>query len=98
MHRAELKQELEELLITQPRGHWIKLLEAADVPCAPVNEVDEMMSHPQTIALQMFSSLPHSSFQAARLPIRIDGERPRYSSPGPTLGEHNTELGLPPVA
>ena len=96
-NRAALKEELEKVLIQRPRSHWIELLEAAEVPCAPVHEVDEMMAHPQTLALQMFEALPQSPFQAARLPIRIDGDRPAYETPGPSLGQHNAEVGLPPV-
>ncbi len=49
-HRAELVPMLEDHMRTKTRDEWLELLEAADVPCAPVLSVGEALRHPQTQA------------------------------------------------
>jgi CoA:oxalate CoA-transferase len=50
---GELKAALEEVLCTAPAAHWLGLLEAAGVPCAPIQNIAEAMEHPQTRARNM---------------------------------------------
>jgi CoA:oxalate CoA-transferase len=52
-HPAELKAALEEVLRTAPAAHWLGLLEAAGVPCAPIQTIAEAVEHPQTQARNM---------------------------------------------
>src|SRR6266508_5466678 len=37
-HRASLAARIEAITATQPRSHWIELLEANDIPCGPIND------------------------------------------------------------
>jgi CoA:oxalate CoA-transferase len=54
VHNAEaLKAALEEVLRTAPAAHWLAVLEAAGVPCAPVQNIAEAVEHPQTQARNM---------------------------------------------
>jgi CoA:oxalate CoA-transferase len=52
-HPEELKPALEEVLRTAPAAHWLGLLEAAGVPCAPIQTIAEAVEHPQTKARNM---------------------------------------------
>ncbi|MBT6277650.1 MAG: CoA transferase, partial [Chromatiales bacterium] len=96
-NRTELTAEIESVLATKPREHWISVIGNANVPVAPVNHVDEMMAHPQARAVQIIDRLPGSeaeenAFEAVRLPVRFDGERATYREAGPPLGEHTADI------
>jgi CoA:oxalate CoA-transferase len=48
-----LKGLLEEALAARDTGEWLSLLEAAGVPCGPVNAVDRVLADPQVAARRM---------------------------------------------
>jgi crotonobetainyl-CoA:carnitine CoA-transferase CaiB-like acyl-CoA transferase len=48
-NRASLIGMLEEIFLTEPRGHWQDLLGKADVPCSPVYEVGDALQSEQAI-------------------------------------------------
>jgi crotonobetainyl-CoA:carnitine CoA-transferase CaiB-like acyl-CoA transferase len=48
---------LETLFRQRPRAEWVKLLEAADVPVAPVGETGEWLDHEQVQALGLRAEL-----------------------------------------
>jgi CoA:oxalate CoA-transferase len=92
LHPDELKIALEEVLMTQPAGHWIVLLEAAGVPCSPVQTVGDAVDHPQVRARHMIveagglrmagnpiklSAWPDSTTRPAAPALDADGERIR---------------------
>jgi len=49
--------QLEILFRRRPRAEWVKLLEAADVPVAPVGETGEWLDHEQVRALGLRTEL-----------------------------------------
>ena len=52
-HQAALKAEIEKMLRAAGTDHWIGVLEAAGVPCGPVNNIAQALAHPQTEARNM---------------------------------------------
>ena len=79
-------------MATRTKGEWIDILEAAGVPCAPVNTLTEMLAEPQTEALGMLMQVPGLDLRLVGLPIMLDGERPPISRRAPKLGEHTREI------
>ena len=73
-------------------AQWIAALEAAGVPCAPVQNVQQMLEHPQTAALGIVQPVPGSSAPLIGLPISFDGQRPQPQSAAPALGAHTAEI------
>lgn len=53
-HHALLKKELEKTLASRTASAWIALLQAAGVPCAPVQDMADVVRDPQLIARNMF--------------------------------------------
>ena len=84
---------IEAIVATHTTAHWTALLEAAGVPCAPVNDLAQMLAHPQTEALGLVQDVPGTGMRFLGLPISFDGVRPKPIAPPPKLGEH-TELLL----
>jgi CoA:oxalate CoA-transferase len=52
-HQPQLKAEIDRILSTDTTEHWIGVLEAAGIPCGPVNNVEQALAHPQTAARNM---------------------------------------------
>ncbi|MFO1326346.1 MAG: CoA transferase [Rubrivivax sp.] len=87
-HAAALYALLEPAFLAQGNADWIERLDAAGVPCAPVQDVAQMLSHPQTQALGLLQPVPGSSIPMIGLPLRLDGQRPQPRSAAPALGQH----------
>ena len=77
---------IEPLIERQSRAAWIGLLDAAGVPCAPVQSVKAMLEHPQTHALGLLQPVPESGMRLIGLPVSFDGQRPQPRSAPPALG------------
>jgi len=73
-----------------------KLLDAAGVPCAPVNNMKEVFHHPQVLHRKMVTQIPHPT----RGPVPSIGPAVKYSgfevtdgwTAPPALGEHTDEV------
>jgi len=86
---AELNGLLMPILESEPRAHWMAILDEAGVPCAPVREIDEMLADSQTEALGILQEMAGSDIRLMGLPLSFDGVRPPQRSAPPLLGEHN---------
>jgi len=91
-HREEILSEVARIVATRTKGEWIDILEAAGVPCAPINTLTEMLAEPQTEALGMLMQVPGLDLRLVGLPIMLDGKRPPISRRAPKLGEHTGEV------
>ncbi len=91
-HREEILSEVASIVATRTKGEWIDILEAAGVPCAPINTLTEMLAEPQTEAVGMLMQVPGLDLRLMGLPIMLDGERPPVSRRAPKLGEHTREI------
>jgi crotonobetainyl-CoA:carnitine CoA-transferase CaiB-like acyl-CoA transferase len=90
-----LGEELSKTFETQDRSEWCRLLEAEDVPFAPVLNVEEVFRDSQVESLGTFYSVQHpqeGEVWGIRPPLLFDGERPTAAMPPPVLGEHTTEI------
>ncbi len=89
-HRDTLVPILAEMVKTRGKDAWIAALEAAGVPCGPINELDEVFDNEQVIARGMQVDLPHPCGANARLvrnPIVMSRTPPEARSAPPLLGE-----------
>ena len=91
-HESELYGMIDEIMAQQSTAHWIASLEAVGVPCSPVNNLAQMLDHPQTAALGLVQDVPGTGMRFIGLPLSLDGQRPRPVSAPPKLGEHNAVL------
>jgi crotonobetainyl-CoA:carnitine CoA-transferase CaiB-like acyl-CoA transferase len=91
-HREEILSEVARIVATRTKGEWIDILEAAGVPCAPINTLTEMLAEPQTEAVGMLMQVPGLDLRLIGLPVMLDGKRPPISRRAPKLGEHTGEV------
>jgi formyl-CoA transferase len=95
-HRDTLVPLLAEMVKTKSKQQWIDALEAAGVPCGPINNLDEVFENPQVQARGLRMDLPHPTGGAVKLvgsPMKMSATPPTYDMPPPLLGEH-TEVVL----
>jgi crotonobetainyl-CoA:carnitine CoA-transferase CaiB-like acyl-CoA transferase len=96
-NRVALDALIEDVTRTKTSGEWQAALEAAGVPSAPMQNVDEVLAHAQTKALGMLQESPDGRLTIMGLPLSFDGERPPFRRAAPQLGEHTDELLAPPA-
>ena len=90
-HRKEIVALLQPLLTARTTAEWIALLESANVPCGPINRIDQVFADPQAIAREVLVRLPHADADALDLvasPLKLAKTPPEYRSAPPLLGEH----------
>ena len=98
-NKAELMPQVQAIIARQPAAHWVAHLEAAGVPCAPIQDLRQVMTEPQIAALGMVEPVPGIDLSLVGMPLSFDGERPPMRQRAPQLGEHNDEiLGAPATA
>jgi crotonobetainyl-CoA:carnitine CoA-transferase CaiB-like acyl-CoA transferase len=89
---AALYALIEAEMAMHANAHWTEALDAAGVPCAPVQNVQQMLEHPQTQALGLAQPVPGASIPLIGLPISFDGQRPQPVCASPALGAHTEQL------
>jgi len=92
-NRAELEPAVEAIFRTRTAGEWLERLERAGIPCGAVNELQDVMEHPQLVHNRLVTEVdsPVGPIPTIGSPIGIDGDRPELG-PVPALGEHTREV------
>jgi crotonobetainyl-CoA:carnitine CoA-transferase CaiB-like acyl-CoA transferase len=86
---------LAEDFIKRPRAEWCRLLEAEDVPHAPIYLTNEVLEDPQVKHLEIETQMEHptlGTFRSVRNPVSYDGDRLALAAPPPVLDEHRAEI------
>jgi crotonobetainyl-CoA:carnitine CoA-transferase CaiB-like acyl-CoA transferase len=94
-NRKLLAERIEEITAEQPRGHWLALLEANDIPCGPINNYAQVFADPQVIAREMAVDTEHPTLGRLKTlgsPIKMSATPPDVSRRAPQLGEHTDEV------
>jgi crotonobetainyl-CoA:carnitine CoA-transferase CaiB-like acyl-CoA transferase len=92
VHRDELMPQIAAIMRGRSRDEWIEVLQAAGVPCAPINSFAELASEPQTDAVGMLQEVPGIGTPCVGLPIKFDGVRPPIRRAAPRIGEDNEQI------
>ena len=86
-----LEPLLAEVFLGRPAAEWLARLEAAGIPCGPINTVAQVAADPQVAHRGMVAEVPHprlGSWRVANTPFRFSHAQtgPQGASPG--MGEH----------
>ena len=96
-HRGTLVPMLTALMKGRTRSDWLASLEAAKVPCGPINDLAEVFADPQVLEREMTVQMPHPLAGSVRLvasPMKFSATPVQYRHPPPLLGEHTDEVLL----
>ena len=89
-----LRLELDARFVREPLSHWIERLQANDVPYAPVNRIDDVVTDPQIrhLGIVVPVEAPHSAKHAVRPALQFNGGRAKSVSAAPLLDQHGKEI------
>lgn len=94
-HREILIAQIIVAMSARSSAHWTEALNAAGVPCGPIQSIDQVFAHPQAKARGLALNLPMTGCGAVPLvanPMRLSGTPPVYRAAPPRLGEHTREV------
>jgi CoA:oxalate CoA-transferase len=100
--QATITRALATHFATGSTAHWLEILDAADVWCAPVLTLAELVAHEGFAALDMAQQTLRPSadgadpvaIQTTRAPVRFDGRVLKNGVGAPRLGAHTEALRL----
>jgi len=94
-NRSILAGEIERVTSCQTRSHWLKTLEANEIPCGPINDYREVMNDPHVRARDMVIETDHPSLGRIKTlgtPIKMSESPLAPGRPAPLLGQHTDEV------
>ncbi len=93
--RATLRPILAERFAAEPTSTWLDRLDAAEVPCGPINDIVAAFSSPQAHARDMDASVEHPRLGHIRqvgVPFKLAATPATIRTAPPLLGEQTDEL------
>ncbi len=93
--RADLRPILAARFLARPTGEWLAILDAADVPCGPINDIPTALASPQARALGMTVEVEHPVLGVVRqvgIPFHLSVTPGSIRTAPPLLGEHTAEI------
>ena len=94
-NRGAMVSMLQEIFLSRPVAEWVKDLQAANVPCGPINDLADVFADPQVLARNMYLEMAHptlGSIKQTGLPIKFSLTPGGLDRHPPLLGEHNQEI------
>lgn len=83
-YHAELEPELIKALVKRTRAEWLAILDAADVPCGPINDIPTVVRDPQILARGMI--VPEANGGYVNQPIHFSPYAQMPQQPAPEFG------------
>jgi crotonobetainyl-CoA:carnitine CoA-transferase CaiB-like acyl-CoA transferase len=93
--RAELRETLAERLAERTSAEWLELLDRADVPAGPINDVVAAFASPAAVARSMRVPLEHALLgrvDQVGIPFELSRTPGEIRTPPPLLGEQGDEI------
>jgi len=101
--RAELRPILAARFAERTAASWLTALDAAEIPCGPINDIVAAFASPEAAALGMVVELEHPAWGVIRqvgIPFQLSETPASIRTPPPTLGQDTDailgELGYGP--
>ena len=94
-NREEMLGILEPIFQTRPAAAWLERFDAAEVPAAPVNDMQGVFENPQIISRNMIQEVAHPEAGTLKLlgsPLRFSKTKLGVPTPPPGLGQDSAEV------
>jgi crotonobetainyl-CoA:carnitine CoA-transferase CaiB-like acyl-CoA transferase len=94
-HRDEIQPHVAAFIGAQDQEEILRIFNAEDVPSAPLNTLEEMLSDPQLVHRELFFDMDHpvlGKLKQIAHPLQYRGTPAQYRLPPPLVGQHTDEL------
>ena len=96
-NRDGLTPVLADIIASKSIAHWVEGLVGVNVPCSPINTIDQVFADPQVVAREMKINMPHPHLSGETMdliasPLRFSRSPVSYRQAPPQLGEHTAEV------
>ena len=94
-HRFELIPLLQTAFLQQTSAEWKRQCDDLQIPCGPIQQLDEVILDPQLQARNMFVSTEHPTAGKVKMigsPLHLSRTPISIRNHPPNLGEHNEEV------
>jgi len=97
VNREELVKLIEKVIRQRPAAYWLNGLEAINVPCGPVNTLDQVFCDEHFLSRGMRIKMDYETALSGDVelignPIKLTRTPVQYRRPPPTLGQHTDEV------
>jgi crotonobetainyl-CoA:carnitine CoA-transferase CaiB-like acyl-CoA transferase len=95
VNRQSLCGEISQRLTQHDSAHWLHLLEQHQVPCGPINSIDQVFQDPQILARNMLVTMEDKRAGEVQLvgnPINYSRSGIEYTVPPPILGDNTDSV------
>ena len=95
VNRDALIPIIADIMQTRGMHEWIAALEEANVPCGPINNMQQVLEDPQVQHREMKVEIPTAAGVPCPMvasPMRFSETPVEYAVPPPTLGQHTQEI------
>jgi CoA:oxalate CoA-transferase len=90
-----LEPILTEAMKTKTTQQWLEEFEQVEIPCGPVNTINQAAADPQVVTREMLVEVHHpkaGSFKVTNTPIKLSRTLCKLERACPDLGEHTEEV------
>jgi crotonobetainyl-CoA:carnitine CoA-transferase CaiB-like acyl-CoA transferase len=94
-HRKELESILKEIFVREESNVWLRRMQEAGIPCAPVNTLDRVVIDPQVLQREMLVEVDHPTAGRIKVPgtpVKLSETPANITNPPPLLGQHTLEI------
>ena len=94
-HYAATVRIVQEIMRDRSSAYWVEHLNGRDVPCTPVNTIQDLLGHEHTAARKVILDYGDSrsgGLKGVAMPIVFDDAPRAAGSSPPALGEHTSEV------
>ena len=94
-HREELDSRLEDIFAEMTTDEWIDHLREFDVPCTPINDVEDVVNDTHIQSRGMIAEMDHpnhGTLKAPANPVNFSSLETTHERAPPDLGQHSAEI------
>jgi crotonobetainyl-CoA:carnitine CoA-transferase CaiB-like acyl-CoA transferase len=86
---------IQEILLTRPTSYWLDKCHENNIPCGPIQNLEEVTKDPQLHARDMFVDIAHPTAGIIKMigsPLKLSRTPVTVRHHPPNAGEHNEEI------
>ncbi len=96
-NREELNKILSRAILKKTINEWVHGLTKINVPCGPINNIEQVFSDPQVKSRKMKIGMKHKKSKSGKIniigsPMNFSVSKIKYKKTPPTLGEDTTKF------